>query len=70
MPDLCLYGMCQNLGSSTYMGYCNEEHYKRGPEREILMKVLRDNPQLSTIRDARLFLTGKLGAAQDEKNKK
>lgn len=59
MPELCLYGMCQSLGSSTYLGYCNQEHMKRSVEREKLLKVLETNPQLSTIRDARKFLEAK-----------
>lgn len=27
MPSLCQYRGCQNLGSSTYSGYCNEYHF-------------------------------------------
>ena len=57
MPSFCEYRNCQNLGSSTYMGYCNEQHFKKGLEDDILFKVLEKNPQLSTIRDARLFVT-------------
>lgn len=51
--------MCQNLGSRTYLGYCNEYHLKQSFEREKLLKVLEENPHLSTLRDARLFLESK-----------
>ena len=34
MPSLCLYRMCHNLGSSTYLGYCNAFHMKKGLELE------------------------------------
>jgi hypothetical protein len=56
MPEFCKYGNCHNLGSSTYQGYCNEYHFKKGPEREILMEILRTNPGISTIKEAREFL--------------
>jgi hypothetical protein len=29
MPSLCAYKMCHNLASSTWSGYCNEDHYNR-----------------------------------------
>jgi hypothetical protein len=35
MPSFCLYGMCHNLGSSTYQGYCNEYHLNRARVREL-----------------------------------
>jgi hypothetical protein len=34
MPSLCLYKMCHNLGSSTFLGYCNVYHMERGLEEE------------------------------------
>ena len=45
MPSLCNYGMCHNLGSSTYLGYCNEYHMKRAQIREVkeqLAKLEKD----------------------------
>jgi hypothetical protein len=59
MPEFCNYGNCHNLGSSTYQGYCNEDHMKRAPEREMLMEVIRKNPGISTIKEAREFLEKK-----------
>lgn len=35
MPSTCAYRMCHNLASSSWGGYCNEEHYKRGSKDEI-----------------------------------
>ncbi len=57
MPSFCEYGMCHNLGSSTYLGYCNEYHMNRAFEKEKLMKILEANPHLSTLKEARNFLT-------------
>jgi hypothetical protein len=57
MPRFCEYGMCHNLGSSTYLGYCNEYHMKRAFEKEKLMKILESNPHVSTLKDARKVLT-------------
>lgn len=34
MPSLCDYKNCHNLASSTYNGYCNEDHYKRARQME------------------------------------
>lgn len=34
MGKFCEYKMCHNLASSTWSGYCNEEHYKRGKKEE------------------------------------
>lgn len=48
MPSFCLYGMCHNLGSSTYQGYCNEYHMKRAWEREEKERV-KLQASLSTI---------------------
>ena len=58
MPSFCEYGMCHNLGSSTYLGYCNEYHMNKAFEKEKLMKILKENPHLSTLKEARSFLTG------------
>ena len=30
MPSFCEYRNCHNLASSTYIGYCNQEHMDRG----------------------------------------
>lgn len=32
MVQLCKFINCQRLGSSTYHGYCNEGHYRKGQE--------------------------------------
>lgn len=56
MPSFCEYGMCHNLGSSSYLGYCNEYHMNKAFEKEKLMKILESNPHLSTLKDARAFL--------------
>lgn len=53
MLSLCKYRMCQNLGSSLYDGYCNEEHMKRGPEMDILMKIIYTHKGISTVKEAR-----------------
>jgi len=57
MPALCLYGNCHNLGSRTYMGYCNQSHLTSSYERDELMEVLKKNAHLSTLRDARLYVS-------------
>lgn len=54
MPSFCNYGMCHNLGSSSYQGYCDDYHRKKGVEQEKLLQILKENPQLSTLKDARL----------------
>lgn len=46
--------MCHNLGSSSYQGYCDDYHRKKGVEQEKLLQILKENPQLSTLKDARL----------------
>ncbi len=56
MSSLCKLGMCHNLGSSTYQGYCNQDHQNRGPEKELLMKIVEKNPSVSTLKEARQFL--------------
>ena len=53
MPSFCLYGMCHNLGSSTYQGYCNEYHMKRAWEREMKEKLAKLQESLSTIQTAK-----------------
>ncbi len=53
MPEFCQYLNCQNLGSILYNGYCNENHMKRGPETEILMKVVQSHHGISTLKEAR-----------------
>ncbi len=58
MPEFCKYRNCQNLASSSFWGYCNKEHFERGLKDDELFKVLEKNPNLSTIRDARLYLAG------------
>lgn len=59
MPDFCKYSNCHNLGSSTYQGYCNIAHMKKGPEHETLMDIISKNPGIGTIKEAREFLQKK-----------
>jgi hypothetical protein len=40
MPSFCLYGMCHNLGSSSYQGYCNENHMRRAEYLEAKQKLI------------------------------
>ena len=56
MVEFCRYASCHNLGSSTYQGYCNQDHLNKGPERELLMKIVERVPNVSTIKEARQFL--------------
>jgi hypothetical protein len=56
MPSLCEYKMCHNLASSSYQGYCNEDHKKKANQQEYFLKILKENPNLSTIRDVKKFL--------------
>ena len=57
MPSFCSYGMCQNLASSSWGGYCNQYHYERG--LTIEKKILEDaktapqdkNPKLLYCRE-------------------
>lgn len=56
MVEFCRYASCHNLGSSTYQGYCNQDHQNRGPEKELLMKIVEKNPSVSTLKEARQFL--------------
>ena len=53
MPELCRYLNCHNLGSSNYQGYCNEDHKKRGPETDFLLKIVSSHPGISTLKEAR-----------------
>lgn len=57
MPQLCEYLNCHNLGSSTYQGYCNQNHLERSKELEPLFKIIKENKEISTLGQARLFLT-------------
>lgn len=36
MASFCGYRNCQNLASSTYHGYCTEDHFKRGKDDEFI----------------------------------
>lgn len=56
MSSLCKYGMCHNLGSSTYQGYCNKDHQKQALEKEILLKIVETHKEIATIKDARNHL--------------
>lgn len=56
MPSLCEYRMCHNLASSSYQGYCNEDHLKKGNQHKYFLKILKENPHLSTTRDVKNFL--------------
>ncbi len=53
MPEFCQYLNCHNLASRTYNGYCNENHRKRGPETEYLMKVIYTHKEIATLKEAR-----------------
>ncbi len=35
MPSFCEYKMCHNLASSTWNGYCNQNHYERAKLEEM-----------------------------------
>ena len=39
MPHLCEYKMCHNLASSTWSGYCNQNHYERAMLEEAKERV-------------------------------
>jgi hypothetical protein len=53
MPEFCKYLNCHNLASSTYDGYCNENHKKRGPETEFLFRIVETHKDISTLKEAR-----------------
>lgn len=53
MSEFCKYANCHNLGSNNYQGYCNEDHMKRAPERELLMKIIYSHKEIGTIKEAR-----------------
>jgi hypothetical protein len=57
MPEFCQYLNCHNLASSNYQGYCNEEHMKRAPETEFLLKIIHSHKEISTLREARVHKT-------------
>lgn len=56
MSSLCLYGNCHNLGSSSYQGYCNKDHFERSFEYDILMDIIKKNKDIATLKQAREFL--------------
>ncbi len=70
MPQFCQYRNCHNLGSSSFWGYCNENHFQRGLEDDKLFHVLEQNPQPSTIRDARLYMSSIGTAVKSEDSQK
>jgi hypothetical protein len=39
MPSFCEYKMCHNLASSTWSGYCNQDHYDRAKLDEAKERV-------------------------------
>jgi hypothetical protein len=39
MPSFCDYRNCHNLASSTWFGYCNENHYTRAQLDEAKERV-------------------------------
>ena len=54
MPEFCKYLNCHNLASILYDGYCNQDHMQRGPEAEILMKIIYTHKGIGTIKEARI----------------
>ena len=44
MPSFCEYKMCHNLASSTWSGYCNQDHYERAQLQEAQehIKLLKE----------------------------
>jgi hypothetical protein len=64
MPSFCLYGMCHNLGSSTYQGYCNESHMKRAWEKEAKETLAKLQESLSTIQKSTLTSTLRDGSLE------
>jgi hypothetical protein len=68
MPEFCNYRNCHNLASSSFQGYCNQQHFEKGFEDDILYKILEKNPHILTLRDARLYLAAlKKGAGSEKK---
>ena len=53
MPEFCQYLNCHNLASTTYGGYCNENHMKRGPEIDFLFRIVQTHKGISTLKEAR-----------------
>ena len=53
MSEFCKYLNCHNLGSILYDGYCNQEHMQKGPEVNILMKIIETHKGISTLKQAR-----------------
>lgn len=56
MPSTCEYLNCHNLGSSSFGGYCNEYHMKRAEEIRPLQKIMKENPEIKTLAEARKYL--------------
>lgn len=56
MPEFCKYANCHNLASTNYQGYCSEEHRKKGPERDFLMKIIYTHKDIGTVKEAREHL--------------
>ena len=46
MPSFCNYRNCHNLASSTWSGYCNQNHYDRAMLLEAKEEVQRLEEQL------------------------
>ena len=68
MPSFCTYLNCHNLGSSSYLGYCNEYHMKRAKEIEPLMKIMEENKEIKSLAEARKFLTSVQRKGADPNN--
>lgn len=56
MPEFCQYLNCHNLASSTFGGFCNEYHLKRSIEIAPLLKIIEEQPGISSLGEARKFL--------------
>lgn len=39
MPSFCEYRNCHNLASSTWSGYCNQNHFERAMLQEAKERV-------------------------------
>jgi hypothetical protein len=56
MPGFCQYLNCHNLASSSYQGYCNQSHFERANEVEVLFKIMEQHKHIKTLGEARKFL--------------
>ncbi len=56
MPGFCQYLNCHNLASSSYQGYCNQSHFERAKEVELLFKIMEQHTHIKTLGEARKFL--------------